>query len=98
MNERTLRAFVWVARFGRMDRAAETLRYSAPAVSYQIRTLEKDLGARLFERSKDGLRLTRYGSQVLPVVREVLSLIDGMREPVKQGAQGVQLQVAASAR
>jgi DNA-binding transcriptional LysR family regulator len=79
MHERELRAFVAVVETGRMDRAAATLGYSQPAVSYQIKCLEQELGVRLFGRRPDGVQLTREGAMVLPTARAVLALLDGIR-------------------
>jgi DNA-binding transcriptional LysR family regulator len=86
MNERELRAFYSVANAGRMDLAAKELGYSQPAISYQIKCLEQSLGFKLFTRDTGGVRLTREGQMILPSVRALLSLIEGIRntalEPV----------------
>ncbi|MCP2260907.1 regulatory helix-turn-helix protein, lysR family [Streptoalloteichus tenebrarius] len=79
MHERELRAFVRIAELGRMDLAARALGYSQPAISYQIRCLERTLGVRLFHREPAGSRLTPDGQRVLPRARAVLALIDTMR-------------------
>lgn len=79
MHERELRAFVSIADTGRMDRAADELGYSQPAISYQIKCLERKVGARLFRRDWDCLRLTNAGQMILPSVRAVLALMDGIR-------------------
>ncbi len=79
MHERELRAFVLVADSGRIDQAATELGHSQPAVSYQIRCLEQDLGMKLFIRNAAGLRLTPEGAMVLPTVRAILALIEGIR-------------------
>ncbi|MEK8104590.1 LysR family transcriptional regulator [Micromonospora sp. M12] len=44
MHERELRAFVAIVEAGRMDYAATSLGYSQPAISYQIKCLEQQLG------------------------------------------------------
>ncbi|MBG0567768.1 LysR family transcriptional regulator [Actinoplanes aureus] len=80
MNERELRTFVAIVEAGRMDRAATTLGYSQPAVSYQIKCLEQELGTRLFLRHPDGTELTKDGAMVLPAARAVLTLLDGIKE------------------
>ncbi|WP_049572565.1 LysR family transcriptional regulator [Streptomyces sp. SBT349] len=80
MHERELRAFVLIAENGRMDRAAESLGYSQPAISYQIRCLEQSLGVRLFDRNSSGARLTREGLMILPSARATLMLLDSIKE------------------
>ncbi|MET8090845.1 LysR family transcriptional regulator [Micromonospora sp. NPDC005220] len=80
MHERELRAFVAIVEAGRMDYAATSLGYSQPAISYQIKCLEQQLGARLFFRHPDGAQLTPEGAMVLPSARAVLALLDGIKE------------------
>ena len=46
-----LRAFCQVARLGSVSRAAEALYVSQPAVSQQLQALEREMGAKLLERS-----------------------------------------------
>lgn len=82
MDERELRAFLCVAGTGRMDRAAKTLGYSQPAISYQIKCLEQSLGLRLFTRDSTGAKLTSEGQMILPAVRAAVMLIDEIRNAV----------------
>lgn len=83
MDERVLRAFAVTAELGRLDLAAQQLGYAQPTVSYQIRSLENDLGVRLFLRSCNGMRLTSAGTAVLPTVRAVLLLVQCIRSTVR---------------
>ena len=50
MELRQLNTFIQVARFKSFSRAAESLGYSQSAVTVQIRLLEEELDARLFDR------------------------------------------------
>jgi DNA-binding transcriptional LysR family regulator len=86
MHERELRAFVAVVDAGRMDRAALSLGYSQPAISYQIKCLEQELGTRLFSRYPDGVQLTRDGAMVLPAARAVLALCEGIKDVTVRAA------------
>lgn len=61
MNYHHLRYFHEVCRAGGVKRAAERLRVAASAVSVQIKALETDLGAPLFERTQKTLVLTEAG-------------------------------------
>lgn len=61
MYNRQLSTFLKVAQFGSFNRAAEHLFVSASAVIQQINSLERDLGVKLFLRSRSGLRLTAAG-------------------------------------
>lgn len=56
MDFEQLRTFLQVSRLKSFSRAAEKLGITQPAISAQIRSLEKEIGARLFDR--DGGRVT----------------------------------------
>ena len=71
MNWDDLRAFLAVARLGSLRRAADALGVTQPTISRRIRTLESDLGLPLFERDRDGHRLTAAGADLLPEARTV---------------------------
>ncbi|MEV4568683.1 LysR substrate-binding domain-containing protein [Nonomuraea sp. NPDC049419] len=69
---RELRYFVAVADELNVTRAAERLFVSQPALSKQLRVLERQLGHRLFDRVPSGVVLTRQGAELLPVARDML--------------------------
>jgi Bacterial regulatory helix-turn-helix protein, lysR family len=71
-----LRSFVVVAEDLHFTRAADRLFVSQPALSKQIGMLERQLGARLFERGRDRVRLTPVGTALLPHGRLVLAKWD----------------------
>ncbi|MFD3522356.1 LysR family transcriptional regulator [Streptomyces sp. NPDC058653] len=70
---RDLRYFVAVAEELHFTRAAERLFVSQPALSKQVRVLERSLGAPLFDRDRRGVRLTSAGAALLPHARRVLA-------------------------
>ncbi|MDE0626850.1 MAG: LysR family transcriptional regulator [Bryobacterales bacterium] len=57
----TLLAFESAARHGNFSQAARELETSQSAISRLMARLETQLGARLFERSRTGVRLTEAG-------------------------------------
>lgn len=61
-----LRAFEAAARLGGFTLAAEELNVTPGAVAAQIKTLEEEVGAKLFERHAKGVQLTALGKRVLP--------------------------------
>jgi DNA-binding transcriptional LysR family regulator len=69
---RHLRYFVAVAEEGSFLRAARRLRVAQPALSKQIRDLEREVGVKLFERLPRGARMTRAGEQFLGNARHAL--------------------------
>ena len=66
-----LRVFLAVAQAGSLRRAARALRLGQPTVGRHLRQLERSVGARLFERSPDGHRLTREGQDLLPMAQSM---------------------------
>lgn len=65
MDIRNLTTFIQVAESGSFTRAAETLGYSQPTISVQIKQLENELGIQLFDRIGHTVRLTDPGRNVL---------------------------------
>jgi DNA-binding transcriptional LysR family regulator len=76
VHGRDLRYFAAVAEDLHFTRAAERLFISQPALSKQIRMLERQLGAPLFDRGRDGVQLTPVGHALLPHALEVLAAWD----------------------
>lgn len=74
MDIRTLKTFVYVAELGSFTRAADTLGYSQSTVSFQIKQLERELGAPLFERVRHTVTLTDQGHQVLHYAQKISRL------------------------
>ncbi len=70
-----LRAFCAVAKSGKMTDAAEELFLSQPAVSLQIRALERELDTILFERHGPRINMTREGQELYDMARP---LVDGL--------------------
>lgn len=85
---RTLRYFIAVLEAGSLSRAASTLYVAQPALTAQIRKLEADLGAQLFERSHAGMTPTPAGLQLYQDARRLLSDAAAVRERVRSLPQG----------
>jgi LysR family hydrogen peroxide-inducible transcriptional activator len=71
-----LRYFEALARHNHFGRAADACAISQPALSTQIRELEKELGSDLFERGARQIRLTNFGEAFILRVREILRAVD----------------------
>lgn len=85
---RTLRYFIAVLEAGSLSRAASTLYVAQPALTAQIRKLEDELGAQLFERSHAGMTPTPAGLQLYQDARRLLSDAAAVRERVRSLPQG----------
>ena len=72
LDLRLVRYFTAVAEHQHFGRAAASLRIAQPSLSRQIRSLEQQLGARLFDRTPQGARLTEAGEVFLPRARALL--------------------------
>ena len=79
---RQLVYFEAVARCGGFTRAAEDLHIAQPAVSAQVRQLERELGATLLSRTTRRVVLTEAGELFLARARRVLTEIDAARDDV----------------
>jgi DNA-binding transcriptional LysR family regulator len=71
VHVRDLRYFLEVARQLHFTRAAETLYISQPALSKQIRALERQLRVTLFDRERGDVRLTRAGAELVPYAEQM---------------------------
>jgi DNA-binding transcriptional LysR family regulator len=84
VHGRDLRYFITVAEELHFTRAAERLYLSQPALSKQIRMLERQIGADLFERDRQGVALTPVGVALLPHARRVLAAWDEAWQAAEQ--------------
>lgn len=73
-NWNDLRAFLAVARTGRLTSAAGRVGMDHTTVARRITALEDGLGARLFDRSPQGYALTLHGERLMPTAEKIESL------------------------
>jgi DNA-binding transcriptional LysR family regulator len=88
MDLRTLRYFIAVLEAGSLSRAAGSLYIAQPALTAQIKKLEAELGAQLFDRSHAGVTPTPAGMQLYEDARRLLSDADAVRERIQRLPQG----------
>jgi DNA-binding transcriptional LysR family regulator len=88
MELRQLRYFVAIAELENFRRAGERLKIAQPALSTQIGLLEKEIGARLFERLPRGVRLSEAGRSFLTDAREILAKLGEARDRARSIGSG----------
>jgi len=89
MDFHQLRYFHAVVRTGSFTRAAEQLGIGQPALSQQIRTLEKKIGTPLFERLGRSLRLTGYGEALRLPAENILQQVPLAEDSLRNLQEGV---------
>lgn len=72
MEIRHLKYFVKIAETLNFSEAAKALFITQSTLSQQIRQLEQELNAQLFERNNHNVRLTEAGEELLPYARQTL--------------------------
>ncbi len=80
MTPRALRSLVAVAELGSLTRAAEALGLTLSGVSMQMKALESELGAELFDRSTRPPRLTPLGRRAAEAARALVDAERALRD------------------
>src|SRR5258708_22710327 len=88
MEIRRLRYFVAVAEELSFTRAAERLHIAQPPLSIQIRALEQEIGARLFDRDHRHVYVTQAGKHLLDPARPILESGHAAKAEVRGAALG----------
>ena len=82
MELRHLEHFLAVAEEGSFTRAAARLHLVQSALSVSVRSLERELGVRLFDRNTHRVELTDTGRALVPAARRTLAAADAARDVV----------------
>jgi DNA-binding transcriptional LysR family regulator len=91
-----MRAFVTVADTGSINRAAQKLHLSQPAVTRQVQHLEESLEVPLFDRRTKPFGLTPAGQAVLERCRQVLQAVEEVRATTAADTPVVELRIGMS--
>src|SRR6202012_1924121 len=67
------------ARFGSFRRAAEALHLSQPALSENVRRLERELGVEILDRRRSGATVGEHGRDLLPHMLAVIEAADTLK-------------------
>lgn len=90
-----LPAFEAAARLHSFTRAAQELNVTQAAISSQVRTLEDNLGVKLFTREHRKVTLTDAGQQFQHAVSVALGLVNTSAEKLRKQAGGTKQTIAA---
>ena len=74
MEIKNLESFRMVAELRSFTKAADSLGFTQSTISFQIKQLEDELGAPLFERNNRNVTLTNQGRRLLPLAYDILQL------------------------
>jgi DNA-binding transcriptional LysR family regulator len=88
LDLKQLRALVTVADTGNVTRAAALLNLVQPAVSRQLKMLEEEMGAALFNRGRHGMELTQDGSALVDRARRILDEVDRAKAEIRPASSG----------
>jgi LysR family nitrogen assimilation transcriptional regulator len=80
-----LKTLIHVAELGSLSKASDRLHIAQPALSRQIRQLEKELGVYLFERHGRGMQITEAGREVLAHATRIMEEMESIRSSVAGG-------------
>lgn len=83
-----IEAFYWIATLGSVQKAADRLALSQPAVSLRLREFESAIGDKLFERSGRKLRMTQKARELLRNARDVLDAVDALGSAASANVAG----------
>ncbi|GAA3245620.1 LysR family transcriptional regulator [Nonomuraea helvata] len=88
MRLRQLEYFIAICEHGSFSAAANHLLVAQPSLSQQIRALERELGAELLERGRQGVGLTAAGRVFLPRAQAVIGAVEAARKSVADLVSG----------
>lgn len=94
---RQLQAVLAIHRTGKISSAANALNLTGPAVTLQLKEMEANLGQPLFDRARDGLRLTVAGEAVLKAATDIEIRLRHLFEEIETiaGAKTGRLRIGA---
>ncbi|MBK1668423.1 hypothetical protein CKO28_10290 [Rhodovibrio sodomensis] len=91
LSLRQLRAFAATIRNGSVTAAAHELCVTPPAVTTQLKILERSVGAPIYTRDRDGLEATQIGLEILEAANDMDAVVERCRsriEALQAGATG----------
>lgn len=84
MDYQQIKTFLKAAELMNFTKAAEELQYSQPAVTSQIRQLEKELHCKLFERIGNNIQLTEKGKEFADYAHKIMFYMEQANISIKE--------------
>lgn len=78
MNEEDLSLLIALEKYKTITKTASKMHISQPALTRKIKTLEQELGAQLFIRSRNGIILTPIAEEILPQIQSASEQFDSI--------------------
>lgn len=99
MNYNYLKIFYVVSKYQNISKAAEILNVTQPAISRVISTLEHEYKTVLFTRSKNGVKLTRDGENLLNKIYNPFAELEKIEKDIKSSGlfQNTTVHIGATA-
>ncbi|WP_350305686.1 HTH-type transcriptional regulator HdfR [Photorhabdus viridis] len=97
MDTELLKTFLEVSKTRHFGRAAESLYLTQSAVSFRIRQLENQLGANLFTRHRNNIRLTAAGERLVPYAESLMNTWQLAKKEITHASQHTELTIGATA-
>ncbi|MBB3112228.1 DNA-binding transcriptional LysR family regulator [Paenibacillus phyllosphaerae] len=94
MDIKQLRYFIAIAEEGQITAAAKRLHMAQPPLSQQLRAMEEELGARLFERDGRGMQLTEEGRALYKHAVRIVSSVQEAADEVQAIRHGLRGRLA----
>lgn len=90
MRIEQLQYMIEVAQAGSISLAADKLHVSQPNISHAIASLEKEIGAIIFKRTRSGTVPTDVGKTIIDQAYQILGLIEELKETAKSHSSLIQ--------
>src|SRR5437763_101501 len=97
MEIRLLKVFCAVAESGSLVTAASKLHLTPSAISHSLKSLETDLGCRIFERVGKRMVLNQAGEHLLAEIHGPLTALEAAADGIRRLGQWGQTQLRISA-
>lgn len=82
MDFRQLNAFLTIGKLQSFTAAASELGYAQSTITTQIKSLEDELGVKLFDRIGKNITLTHEGKKLIPYAKQMIKLSDDIKNVV----------------